>query len=88
MLHHLNLETLIDRRRTANLNFLVKLLSGQTESSSLLFTIFFKIPVRSTHQYVSFDLPSFSINYDLNDPLRRCMSIANSDRSFIFSWFC
>lgn len=72
-LYRLNLVTIVNRRQRVNLNFLINPLNCQIESPSLLFLILFKIPVRSTSQYVPLELPSFSTNYGSNKPLRRYM---------------
>jgi len=79
---HLKLDSLADRRRASNLAFLSKLLNGQIVSPHLLSLIPFNVPPRFTRQHTSFNLPISTTNYGLNDPIRRCMSIANSDPSF------
>jgi hypothetical protein len=43
------------------------------------------VPSRSTRQVTTFNLPISSTNYGLNEPLRHCMSIVNSDPSFSIS---
>lgn len=56
VLHNFNLLALADRKRIANLNFLVKLLNGQNDSPSLISLVSFEIPVRRTRQRVPFNL--------------------------------
>jgi len=55
VLRHLNLDTLANRRRTINLNFLLKILNGQIESPSLLSLILFLL----------MSLPALPVNLSL-----------------------
>jgi len=85
-LGYLKLDSLVNRRRAANLTFLSKLLlNGQIGSPHLLSLIPLNVPPRFTRQHTTFNLPTASTNYGLNEPLRRCMSIANSDPFFSIS---
>ena len=86
VIKYLKLDSLADRRRANNLKFLSKLLTGQIDSPHLLSLIPLNVPPRSTRQHTTFSLPTSSTNYGLNEPLRRCMSIANSDLSFSISY--
>jgi len=85
VLEYLKLDSLADRRRAANLTFLSKLLNGQIDSPHLLSLIPLNVPPRFTRRHTTFNLPTSSTNYGLNEPLRRCMSIANSDPFFSIS---
>jgi hypothetical protein len=85
VLQLLNLRTLANRRHTSNLHFLDKLLQGKLDSIYLLSQISFNVPVRISRHSVSFSLSPSSTNYGLNEPLRRCMALANSDPSFSYA---
>lgn len=82
VLRHFNLEILADCTRTNTLIFLLKILYEQIDSSSLLYQIPFKAPERFTRHSAPFNLSIFSNNYGLNEPLRQCMFLENSDPIF------
>jgi len=75
VLEYLKLDSLANRRRHANLAFLSKLLNGQIDSPHRLSLIPLNVPPRFTRQHTSFNLPTISINYGLNEPLRRTVCL-------------
>ncbi|KAF0752923.1 putative RNA-directed DNA polymerase, partial [Aphis craccivora] len=79
-----SLESLTDRRHSANLTFLFNLLSSKIDSPELLSRVSFNVPSRLTRSSVPFHIPFSSSNYFLNSPIIRLMRIANTDPSFSF----
>jgi len=80
--HLFSLESLTDRRHSANLTFLSNLLSSKIDSPELLSHVSFNVPSRHTRASVPFHIPFSSSNYYLNSPIIRLMRIANTDPSF------
>lgn len=77
-----SLESLADRRHSANVTFLSNLLSSKIDSPELLSQVSFNVPSRCTRSSVPFHIPFSSSNYYLNSPIIRLMRIANTDPSF------
>ncbi|CAI6350157.1 unnamed protein product [Macrosiphum euphorbiae] len=77
-----SLESLADRRHSANLTFLSNLLSSKIDSPESLSRVSFNVPSRRTRSSVPFNIPFSSSNYYLNSPIIRLMRIANTDPSF------
>lgn len=80
----LSLSNLADRRLSANINFLKKLLSHAIDSPTLLSQICFKVPSRPTRSSPPFLIPFSSSTYLGNSPINRLMRIANEDPTFNF----
>ena len=77
-----SLESLADRRHSANLSFLSNLLSSKIDSPESLSRVSFNVPCRRTRSSFPFHIPFSSSNYYLNSPIIRLMRIANTDPSF------
>jgi hypothetical protein len=84
VLTELHLSSLVDRRATANLSFLRKLLDGSIDAPTLLSSINFKVPQRSLRSHTTFSIPNCSTNYGRNNPVYRLMRIANEQPSFLY----
>lgn len=83
----LNLSSLAERRRSAGLSFLKGLLCNKVDSSVLVSLLNFKVPQRITRATAPFFIPHSTTNYLGNEPIRRLMSHANADPSFLESIF-
>jgi len=83
LLSLLNLSSLAERRRSNNLSFLNKLLTGLVDSSSLLSFINFRVPVRSTRNSHPFLIPFCTTNFLKNESITRIMKLANEDPFFL-----
>ncbi|KAF0752147.1 putative RNA-directed DNA polymerase, partial [Aphis craccivora] len=77
-----SIQSLTDRRHSANLTFLFNLLSSKIDSPESLSRVSFNVPSRLTRSSVPFHIPFSSSNYFLNSPIIRFMRIANTDPSF------
>jgi len=77
-----SLETLTDRRHSANKSFLSNRLSSKIDSPDTLSRISFNVPSRRTLSSVPFHIPFSSSNYYFNLPIIRLMRIANTDPLF------
>jgi len=82
--HRLNLLPLADHRSARDSLFLLNLLCGKTDSSSLLQHIYFRAPARHTRNVAPFTILTFSTDYLVNEPLTHCMRHANLDPSFSY----
>jgi len=69
VIQYLKLDPLEYRRRAANLKFLSKLINGQINSPHLLSLIPLNVPPRITRKHTTFNLPTSSTNYGLNESL-------------------
>jgi len=83
VLSELHLTLLADRRATANLSFLRKLLDGLIDAPTLLSSINFQVPQRSLRSYTTFSIPNCSTNYCRNNHMYHMMRIANGQPSFL-----
>ena len=67
----LSLESLADRRHSANILFLTNLLSSKIESPDSLSRVSFNVLCRRTRSSAPFHIPFSSSNYYLNSPIIR-----------------
>jgi len=77
VLSELNLTSLANRRATANLSFLQKLLDGSIDAPTLLSGINFKVSQHSLRSYTTYLILNCSTNYGRNNLIYRLMRIAN-----------
>lgn len=78
LLTNLNMQTLKDRRQTADLIFLFKLIHNQIECPDLLENIYFNVPQRSLRTNNStFHISFHSTNYGFYSPLQRISRLGN-----------
>jgi hypothetical protein len=73
----LGLISLVDRRMTANLMFLSKLINDSIDAPSLLSQVNFRVPPRSSRSCFPFLIPFHYTNYGKNNPIDRMMRLAN-----------
>jgi hypothetical protein len=78
----LSLESLADRRHSANIAFFSNLLSSKIDSHESLSHVSFNVPCRRTRSSVPFHIHLSSSNYYLNSPIVRFIRIVNTDPSF------
>ncbi|KAF0754546.1 putative RNA-directed DNA polymerase, partial [Aphis craccivora] len=67
----LGLMSLVDRRMTANLVFLSKLINGYIDAPSLLPQVNFRVPPRFSRSRFPFVIPFHHTNYGKNNPIDR-----------------
>jgi len=77
-----SLDSLTDRRHSANLSFLSNLLSSRIDNPDSLSRISFNVPCRRTRSSFPFHIPFSSSTYYRNSPIIRLMRIANTDPYF------
>jgi hypothetical protein len=83
IVNQLGLASLAERRQIMGVNFLKGLLAGRVDCPSLLSCINFKVPQRATRSMTIFHVSLCTTNYLLNEPIRRMLSNANTDPSFL-----
>jgi len=79
----LGLASLAKRRRNMGANFLKGLLDDSVDSPTLLPLINFSVPQRTSRSFTTFHVPLYTTNYLSNEPIKRIMSNANTDPSFL-----
>lgn len=77
-----NLETLSNNRHVSNLSFLRKLLGGNNDSPFFLQHTKFRVFTRQNHNLDLILVSPCTTNYIANEPLFRCMDLANNDPCF------
>ncbi|KAE9528708.1 hypothetical protein AGLY_012283 [Aphis glycines] len=83
----LGLPTLAEQNRTLNIKFIRGLITTHIDSPCLLSQVNFKVPSHVSRSYMTFHIPNANTNYLQNEPLRRIMSLANEDPSFVDNLF-
>lgn len=77
------LETIANRRNTLKTKYLNGLLFGNVDLPYLLSLINFRALQQISRYVISFYIPHFASNYLVNEPIKRLMSHANVEASYL-----